>query len=122
MAEYTIKTIKKTKVTTKYGEKDKYLITLEEKEGYFDSWVGFWNKNWAEGMRIKAEDSQFKSREYNGQTYYTIAAPPEARQNFGQNNERLDLIEERLSSLEKWQDSFTATPSQESNIPEYDGQ
>ena len=78
--------------------------------------MGFWNKTWSDGTRILIGDDQIQQREYNGQIYYTIKAPPEARQNFGQNNERLDLIEERLSSIEKWQESFTASSKQEKEI------
>lgn len=64
---------KKT-ITTKFGDKEKYSVTVE-KDGrpfYFDSWVGKWNQNWRVGDDLNPTKEQWKSREWNGKTYWTL--------------------------------------------------
>jgi len=77
----TISRISKKTVQTKdYGEKEKWGVQFKEKGNtWFDSFIGKWNADWKVGTQIEVMKSQIKEREYNGKTYYTITAPPEAR-------------------------------------------
>lgn len=53
---------------------------MKEKSGvWLDSFVGNWNKDWKVGSVVEVSKEQLKSREYQGKTYWTIAAPPEAK-------------------------------------------
>ena len=77
-----IKQLNKKQVTTKYGEKEKWNVLAEDGKWY-DAWMGKWNADWKEGDTINVPVERIKSREYNGKTYYSIEAPPEARFNGG---------------------------------------
>lgn len=102
--------ISTVKVQTQYGEKDKYLVTIEQdgKQIQADSFVGKWNNNWVLGMEFEIKKEQWKSREYNGKTYWSIMAPPEARSGFA-NPQELAEIKTRLEAVEltvKMMDEF----------------
>lgn len=73
-----IKKLSLKQVKTKFGDKEKYLIT-DENGKLYDCWIGNWNKDWKEGMEIPIKPEQIKSREWEGKTYWSIQAPPEAR-------------------------------------------
>ena len=77
-----IKKLSSKQLETKYGLKDKWIIT-DENDRMLDAFVGNWNKDWKEGQEIDVKDSQITSREYNGKTYYSIQAPPEAKKAWG---------------------------------------
>lgn len=76
--------ISTVQVNTQYGQKDKYLVTVEQggKQIQADSFVGKWNHDWVLGLEIEIKPEQWKKREYNGKTYWSIMAPPEAKGNF----------------------------------------
>lgn len=85
---------KKT-IQTKFGDKEKYSVTVD-KDGrpfYFDSWVGKWNQNWRVGDELNPTKEQWKSREWNGKTYWTLE---QLKIDWGQElvkvNEKLDKI------------------------------
>lgn len=71
-------------VTTQYGEKEKFLVTIEQdgKKIVADSFCGKWNNDWREGLELEIKANQWKKREYNGKTYWSIMAPPEAKGGF----------------------------------------
>lgn len=63
-------------VNTKYGEKIKYIVNVNNngKEVIADSFLGEWNKDWSVGTNLP-NDVQWKSRLYNGKKYWTILSP-----------------------------------------------
>jgi len=88
-------------VQTKIGEKQMWKVTVDKNGNnfYFDAWCGKWNENWKVGDDINPEKSQWKSREYNGKTYWTLNPPESAYKhstnqsgNLSEINEKLDLI------------------------------
>jgi len=101
MTTRTIKTLKHKMVNTQYGEKAKWLITFEESPNQLiDSFVGNWNKNWKIGTKIEIKPEQIQSRQWEGKTYYTLKAPPEARFG-GVSKEAFDILVERVDTIEK---------------------
>ncbi len=65
---------KKT-IETKFGAKEKYTLKLQKDDGaevFCDSWVSKWNQYWKVGDEIYPVKEQWKSREYNGKTYWTL--------------------------------------------------
>jgi len=99
-----------TKINTQYGEKDKFLITVEQdgKQIQADSFCGKWNNDWREGSEIEIKQTQWKSRDYNGKKYWSIMAPPEAKGNFV-NPQEISDIKKRLEDVEltvKMMDSY----------------
>jgi hypothetical protein len=73
-----IKQLNKTTAKTKYGDKEKWLLNADDGKTY-DSFIGLWNKDWQEGQEIEVKETQITNREYNGKTYWSIQAPPEAK-------------------------------------------
>lgn len=76
--QITIQKLEKRDVTTKFGEKQKYVITTTDGK-MIDSWISGWNKHWVEGDTVEFEKDQVTSREYNGKTYHTLNAPKDAQ-------------------------------------------
>ena len=78
--ELTISDLKARNIETKFGLKEKWSIRFAEKPDlWVDVWQGNWCKNWVIGARVKIEDDQWQSREYQGKPYWTIRAPEGAR-------------------------------------------
>ena len=101
----TIKTIQTKPVKTKYGDKDKYLITFVERpDQLVNCFVGGWNGGWGVGTQIEVSQDQWESREYQGKTYWTLRAPASARfqgvsyNDFNALKDRVDILEQRLES------------------------
>jgi len=100
----TIKSISRKQIETKFGPKEKLGIQFVERPGvWVDSWVGAWNQNWKIGDQIEVKKDQWKSREYQGKTYWTLSAPPEARGfiNLQPITEALERLQERVEALEE---------------------
>lgn len=104
MTKLTIKTLQRKSVKTKYGDKDKYLITFVEKPNQLiDCFVGGWNGSWEVGTEIEVEQEQWQSREYEGKTYWTLKAPASARfQGVGRGE--FDDLKRRVEEL--WNEVF----------------
>ena len=75
-------------VNTKFGTKTKYdvYVNTDQGEFKFQAWQGNWNKDWTIGTMIDmpaSEDSRWQKQDYQGKTYFTLKAPPEASQGYG---------------------------------------
>lgn len=92
-------------VQTKYGLKKKWLVTVlkdDRTEFMFDSWQGNWNTNWEVGTDLNTSKEQWKSREWQGKTYWTLTTVPlEAK---------FEALEARLAKLEEVCLKDTNTP------------
>lgn len=62
--------------------------------------MGAWNSDWRIGKQIEISKEQIKSRQYNGKTYYTIAAPPEAKMGGGVSWQAFNDLAARVAALE----------------------
>ena len=104
MKKLKIKKLEKKAVETKYGIREVYNLRFENNpEKMVSSFIGNWNRGWSEGNIIEIQDSQWKKREYNGKTYWSIGAPPEARQSFSGFDElkkQVEALTERVTKLE----------------------
>lgn len=93
--------IERKQVTTSFGEKEKFNVTIEQdgKQIKADSFIGRWNANWAIGDEIDIKKEQWKQRDYNGRTYWSIMAPPESRSGFGNNSQEVADLKIKVNNL-----------------------
>ena len=73
-----IQTITTKMASTKFGNKEKYVLT-DENGKVLDCWKGNWNMYWKVGDEIDIKPEQIKEREWEGKKYYSIQAPLESR-------------------------------------------
>jgi len=97
-------------VNTSYGQKQKFVVTATDgqKTVTFDSWVGNWNKNWQVGDEIEATKEQWKSRDYNGKTYWSLAAPESARYG-GANPQEIQALRKEIAAVRNLVEDFITT-------------
>lgn len=93
-----IRKLTSKEVSTKYGIKSKWIVTDENSKMY-NSWIGSWNKDWKEGDEISIKESQITSRDWEGKTYFTIQAPPEAKKPRGGGSIDLSPVIEALRRI-----------------------
>jgi hypothetical protein len=85
--QVAIKKIFTNNINTMYGAKIKYdiYVDVNGQEFKFSSWQGNWNKDWTMGTMIdlpESNDSRWQKKDYNGKTYMTLKAPPEASRGY----------------------------------------
>lgn len=83
-----IKKLFTNNVNTRYGAKIKYdvYVDVNNQELKFQAWQGNWNKDWNQGVMIEIPentDPRWKKADYQGKTFFTLGAPPEAMQSYG---------------------------------------
>lgn len=68
---FKILKLSRKKVTTKFGEKEKFDVNGQSEKGTFwaDAWVNKDTQDWSEGQTVTG---YIESRQYNGKTYYTV--------------------------------------------------
>ncbi len=112
-----IRKLTRKPMTTKFGDTEKLLIQAEDGQ-FFDSWKAAFNQSWTEGQTIEIPESQIKSREWEGETYKTIAPPP--KEGFSQS--QVDIIKPVLDEIKKINDrldqmlkivGFSESPAEE---------
>lgn len=89
--QVTIAKIFANQIQTKYGLKNKYdvYVQINGQEFKFQAWQGKWNAHWQIGTALDLPDFadlvRWEVNARDGVTFYTMKAPPEARQ--GGNNQ-----------------------------------
>lgn len=102
MPKLTISELSKTKVNTKFGEKEKWLVTFAEKpDKKLDSFIGKWNSDWKIGKSYNFSNDQFVKREYKGKTYWSIKAGENKIGLMADYTKKLDNLHERVEILEE---------------------
>ena len=124
----TIDKLTEKEVKTQYGDKKKWVLQFREKEGvWLDSFQGNWNKDWKLNDMVEIDkETQIKTREYQGKTYFSVVAPPEARGGFQQIQVLMNSVkdlQDRVQALEMAQETkepdvvYPEEEKEEINVP-----